>query len=157
MPVALAAGALTIAAGVVVMVRGNYLDRLSVSILLSLLLSPHTYWQDYSLASILALSAPDPLTRYMLLLPWCYFWPTLDMWPMVFVSLGCLLLMAARTLRARKPELNSGAFGVDASQCLPESTVPLARWRSKLPLSEVVCNSFCLVRRLLHQGRIART
>src|SRR5712692_4596903 len=35
MPVALAAGALTIAAGVVVMVRGNYLDRLSVSILLS--------------------------------------------------------------------------------------------------------------------------
>ncbi len=157
MPVALAAGALTIAAGVVVMVRGNYLDRLSVSILLSLLLSPHTYWQDYSLASILALSAPDPLTRYMLLLPWCYFWPTLDMWPMVFVSLGCLLLMAARTLRARKPAPNSGAFGVDAGHCLPEFTVPLARWRSKLPLSEVVCNSFCLVRRLLHQGRIART
>src|SRR5713226_1134597 len=83
--------------------------------------------------------------------------PAVRLDPLVLALEPCLLLMAARTLRARKPELNSGAFGVDASHCLPESTVPLARWRSKLPLSEVVCNSFCLVRRLLHQGRIART
>jgi len=95
MPLAFGLGALTVASAALVLARGSFFERLSTVLALSLLLSPHTYWQDYSLLAILALSTRSVAIRYLLLLPWCFFTPTIDMWPMTLAIIGSLSWMAA--------------------------------------------------------------
>jgi len=63
----------TVAAGVVVLARGSYSDRLSAIVVLALLLSPHTYSQDYSLTSVVALATGSTSPAYAILLPWFFF------------------------------------------------------------------------------------
>jgi alpha-1,2-mannosyltransferase len=96
LPMAVSVGIVAAVAGLAIIRYGSYLDRLAVLPLLALLFSPHTYWQDFSLASIFALISPDPITRYAILLPWAFFWPTFDIWPMTLALCACL---AARGYR----------------------------------------------------------
>lgn len=72
-------------------------DQFSAAILIGLLLSPHTYCQDYSLLAIVALVSLPPLARYLVLLPWPYFCPTDDLLPWIAVALACLVGLAARS------------------------------------------------------------
>ena len=92
-PTAFAAGAIALAAGVFAFLRANYLNRLSIILMLALLLNPHAYWGDYALLSIVALATTNRLIRYGILLPWPFFLP-LAMWPMVIGTIFFLLLMA---------------------------------------------------------------
>ncbi len=102
MPAALALGAITLIAATVVLARGQFTERLSAVLVLTLLLSPHTYWQDYSVLAILAFSTSSRFIRYTLLLPWCFFLPTFDIWPMTIAVVGCIAWMAGHALFERQ-------------------------------------------------------
>jgi hypothetical protein len=102
MPAALALGAITLIAATVVLARGQFTERLSAALILTLLLSPHTYWQDYSVLAILAFSTSSRFIRYTLLLPWCFFLPTFDIWPMTIAVVGCIAWMAGQALLERE-------------------------------------------------------
>ncbi|MEP6960971.1 MAG: glycosyltransferase family 87 protein [Acidobacteriota bacterium] len=100
LPLTVFAGMMVLASGAVTLTRGTYMERLSVLLVLSLLLSPHTYWQDYSLLSIVALGTSNRFIRYTILLPWGFFAPT-PAWPIAACTLGFLFLMAIPALRSR--------------------------------------------------------
>ena len=72
-------------------------DQFSGAILIGLLLSPHTYCQDYSLLAIVALVSLHPVARYLVLLPWPYFFPPDHLLPWIAVALACLVGLAARS------------------------------------------------------------
>jgi len=90
-----AAGAL--ACFLMVLKRNSFMDQFTAAILLGLILSPHTYRQDYSLMAIVALGPVHPLARYLILLPWPYFCFSDNMVPFILLALGCLAGLAART------------------------------------------------------------
>jgi Glycosyltransferase family 87 len=100
-PAAIATAIVTVAAGVVVLARGNYNDKLSAIVLLTLLLSPHAYSQDYSLTALVALATGSTFTRYIILLPWFFFWPGGDLVPLVVSTIACLAWIAAPKLFSR--------------------------------------------------------
>lgn len=77
--------------------------RFAAAILAGLLLSPHTYWQDYSLAAIVALVTRYPPIRYALLIPWPYFYPSLDVLPFTMVSLAAISISAVGDVLKREP------------------------------------------------------
>lgn len=77
--------------------RGSFEEKLCASVMISLLLSPHTYMQDLSLLLIVAALDPSAIGRYFLLLPWPYFAPEKSRrLALVYVALGYLVLIAAR-------------------------------------------------------------
>src|SRR5262249_4494473 len=96
--VAAAAAIITMAAGIGVLARGTYSDRLAPAILLTLLMSPHAYSQDYSLISLIALATGSIFVRYVILLPWFFFWPGGDMLPLVVAAIACLAWIASSKL-----------------------------------------------------------
>ena len=90
--------ALTLSLGcfVAVLRFGDLKDKLSAAILTGLLLSPHTYWQDYSLWALVAMLAPQPYARFALLLPWLWVYPRKDELAAIVVSLAYLSFLAFR-------------------------------------------------------------
>jgi hypothetical protein len=87
-----------------IVLKGNSLvDQFTAAILIGLLLSPHTYRQDYALMAIVALVPIHPLARYVLLIPWPYFLKD-DMVAFILVALACLAGLAWRTLASWRPE-----------------------------------------------------
>lgn len=86
----------------VILWKGQPSQQLGAALLAPILLSPHTYWQDYALASILALASLHPVTLLVMLLPWPGFYPTPDELPIIFVSIGWLAVVATRLLLALK-------------------------------------------------------
>lgn len=93
---ALAAAVLTLAGFALILWRGILVEKFSAAILTALLLSPHTYWQDYSLAAIVAAVGVYRILPFFVLLPWPHFYPRKDMLPWIFLS---LLWFAAHTQR----------------------------------------------------------
>jgi hypothetical protein len=93
--------------------HGSLFDQVSAALFAALLLSPHTYWQDYSLAAVVALLGTGPAVRLLLLLPWPYFYSRQDELPMIFISLSCLIFLAAKPAFRPQPdcELASGISG----------------------------------------------
>ena len=87
---------LTVVSFCIVLRRGSFSDRLSAALLAGLLISPHTYWQDYSLAAIIAMLTPNPAVQAVLLLPWPYLYPRKDELPMIFISLTYLIVLGAK-------------------------------------------------------------
>ena len=92
------AALVVVASFTVILLRGCWADRISAALLAALLLSPHTYWQDYSLAALAALLSVRSWPRYILLLPWPYFYFRNDLLPFVFLSLVWLCVLAAKPL-----------------------------------------------------------
>lgn len=82
----------------VILRRNSLADKLSASLIVGLLLSPHTYCQDYSLLAVVALASQRPIARYMVLLPWPYFYLPTDILPLTLVALGCLIVLAVDPL-----------------------------------------------------------
>ena len=81
--------------------KGSFHSRTAAALFTALLLSPHTYWQDYSVAALAALLLRHPAGLYLLLLPWPYFYPRNDMVPLALLALGFLVTLAARPFAAR--------------------------------------------------------
>lgn len=76
--------------------HGSLIDKISAALLAGLLLSPHTYLQDYSLASVIALAGANRTSLIVLLLPWPYLYPRKDVLPMIFLALSYLLFLAVK-------------------------------------------------------------
>jgi hypothetical protein len=83
--------------------RGRLADQFSAAILVGLLLSPHTYRQDYCLMAIVALSIVHPLARYLILLPWPYFYAPDNIVAFILLALGCLATLAADAITTASP------------------------------------------------------
>jgi hypothetical protein len=89
--------AVTVIALGVTLWRRPLIWKLSATLVAGLLLSPHTYIQDYSVAAIVGLAALHPVLRYALFLPWTYFHPTFgsrDVVPFVVLAIVCLVNLA---------------------------------------------------------------
>ncbi|MFN7934504.1 MAG: glycosyltransferase family 87 protein [Bryobacteraceae bacterium] len=91
-----AAAAISISCSFFVLRHGTYSEVLSTCILLTLLLGPHVYPQDYSLVAIIALSTNNPSIRYGILLPWYYFAPNWSFLPVIWLSVACIAITAWR-------------------------------------------------------------
>jgi hypothetical protein len=76
--------------------RGKAQDGVTACLFAAILLSPHAYWQDYSLAAIVAMLTAHPAAQVLLLTPWPYFYNRLDELPMIFLSLAWLAAIAAK-------------------------------------------------------------
>ena len=76
--------------------RGKPQDGVTACLFAAILLSPHAYWQDYSLAAIVAMLTAHPAAQFLLLAPWPYFYNRLDELPMIFLSLAWLAAIAAK-------------------------------------------------------------
>jgi Glycosyltransferase family 87 len=84
--------------------RSPFLPKFCAALLAGLLLSPHTYIQDYSVAAIVALAALPPPLCYALLLPWTYFHPafgTRNIILFVFLAAVCLLGIACTPILSK--------------------------------------------------------
>jgi hypothetical protein len=82
--------------------RGRFVPKFCAALLAGLLLSPHTYIQDYSVLAIVALVSGPAALRYALLLPWPYFYPafgTRHIVPFIFVAIVLLLGIAGPLVR----------------------------------------------------------
>jgi hypothetical protein len=104
-----AAGAIATAMAVIafgiILRAGSFRDKFSAALIVALLLSPHTYLHDYSLLALVAMLTSYPVARYLLLLPWPFFYLREDMLPWIALLLGYLVFQAFDLLRrpARSP------------------------------------------------------
>ncbi|MBS1826022.1 MAG: DUF2029 domain-containing protein [Acidobacteria bacterium] len=87
-----AAAAIAILGAFLVLRHGTCPEVLSICILLTLLLGPHVYPQDYSLVAIIALSSNNPCIRYGILLPWYYFTPNWGFLPVIWLSVASIAI-----------------------------------------------------------------
>jgi hypothetical protein len=104
LPAAFCAGAIALGCLAWTLKNGSAAEKLSVVLFCSLLFSPHTYWQDYSLAVVPALITSNRWVRYSILLPWYFFWPRQEMLPMIALSLLCMLIDVLRGVALRTQE-----------------------------------------------------
>ncbi len=81
--------------------KGNYYERVTAACLAPVLLSPHTYWQDYAMAAIPLALTPVPAVQLFLLVPWQFFYSPLDELPMICIALTWLVVVAALAVRRR--------------------------------------------------------
>ena len=86
--------------------KGTWYGKVTSTSLAPLLLSPHTYWQDYSLIALPIAMTSNPAAQLLLLVPWQFFYPGIDELPMVFICLSWLVIVAvaAATRQAQKIE-----------------------------------------------------
>jgi hypothetical protein len=96
--------------------RGGFHAQFTGAIFGALLLSPHTYWQDYSLAAIVAGLDGRRWFQYLVLLPWPYFYPRKDMLPWILIAMVYLAALAWRAGRSRTQPALAGTL-----QCAPAS------------------------------------
>ena len=92
-PAAIAAAAVAMACFFVILRRDRFVDQFAAALLVGLLLSPHTYTQDYSLMAIVALASARPFARYLILLPWPYFYPPNNILPFALLALAYLIAL----------------------------------------------------------------
>jgi nitrate reductase NapE component len=97
--------ALTIVCFCIVLHRGSFSDKISASLLAALLISPHTYWQDYSLTAVIAMLGSSPAARVVLLFPWPYLYNRKDELPMIFIALLYLIALGAKQVFRPLPHL----------------------------------------------------
>jgi hypothetical protein len=97
--------AVTIVCFFIVLRHGSFSDKISASILAALLISPHTYWQDYSLTAVIAMLGISPAARVVLLLPWPYLYNRKDELPMIFIALLYLVALGAKQVFRPLPDL----------------------------------------------------
>jgi hypothetical protein len=97
--------ALTIVCFCIVLHRGSFSDKISASLLAALLISPHTYWQDYSLTAVIAMLGSSPAARVVLLFPWPYLYNRKDELPMIFIALLYLIALGAKQVFRPLPRL----------------------------------------------------
>lgn len=83
----------------VILWRAAGTDKLAASILVSLLLSPHTYGYDFSLLAVVAMLSPHSVIRALVLLPWPYYYSRPDLLPMILVTFALLAALAVKPLR----------------------------------------------------------
>jgi hypothetical protein len=97
--------------------HGSFSDKMSASLIAALLVSPHTYWQDYSLAAVIAMLGVSPVARVVLLLPWPYLYPHKDELPMILISLAYLIALGVKQAFRPAPDLATrpGIRGIAAS------------------------------------------
>ena len=109
LPIAATDLVLTIACFCLVLRAGSFADKVSAALLTALLLSPHTYWQDYSLAAVVALLAVNPTVRIILLFPWPWLYDRKDELPIILISVSYMILLGLKyAFKARHyPELSS--------------------------------------------------
>ena len=81
-----------------VLKTGPFVEKVGAALLVGLLLSPHTYLQDYSLIAIVAMTSPYAAWRYLFLVPWPYFWPAGNFVPFIVLALAYLVTLAAQPL-----------------------------------------------------------
>jgi len=126
-PAAILAALVAVVSFGLVLKRGSFTEKFAAALFVGLLLSPHTYLQDYSLLAIPALVAPHPVARYLLLLPWPYFYRSAEMLPLTVVALLCLASVAARPLLQRLPSWAAGRKKLFTSLRAAISHDPIAR------------------------------
>lgn len=99
-PVAAAAGLVAIGAFGATLYRRSFLESASAALLMSLLFSPHTYAQDYSVLAVAALVAFPVVLRYAIVLPWLLFLPSNNetLSPFICLSLASLVGLAIQPL-----------------------------------------------------------
>ncbi len=90
---------------------GSPPDKLAATLLAGILVSPHTYPQDYSLMALAAILSGHPAVRCLVLLPWPYFLATRDARPMSYVAIACLSYVALRALFSAVPALTASRAG----------------------------------------------
>jgi alpha-1,2-mannosyltransferase len=96
------AGIVTVAAFSTVLVRRtSFAGMFSAALLTGLLLSPHSYMQDYSVLAIVALVSLPRVAMYFVLLPWPFFYGHHDMLPFILLAVVCLVILAMRRLIQR--------------------------------------------------------
>jgi hypothetical protein len=103
-----AATLVVLVAFAVILWLGSFRQQASAAILASLLLSPHTYNQDASLAALLPFLNPTAAVRYAVFLPWPYFDPAKDPRNLIMVALSLLYLAVVslrllRSCRSQRP------------------------------------------------------
>jgi hypothetical protein len=101
--------ALTMVCLCIVLRHGSFSDKMSASLLAALLISPHTYWQDYSLAAVIALHGLSPVARVAFLLPWPYLYGRKDELPMILISLSYLVALGVKLAFRPAPDLGAGS------------------------------------------------
>jgi hypothetical protein len=88
-----------------VLKRNSLEDQFMAAILIGLLLSPHTYRQDYALMAVVALRPLHPLARSLILIPWPYFLLTDNMVGFILLAVACLAGLASRTWHSGTPSM----------------------------------------------------
>ena len=100
----LIAACLNLGCFAIILRYGSFHQKISAAILTALLLSPHTYCQDLAFLGLLPFLTAMPVARYILVLPWPYFYP----YPtrlhelMILLSLTYLAFIAGRLLAQRR-------------------------------------------------------
>jgi Glycosyltransferase family 87 len=97
--------ALTMVSFYLALRHGSFPDKMSASLIAALLVSPHTYWQDYSLAAVIAMLGLSPVARIVFLLPWPYLYSRKDELPMIFISLSYLIALGVKQAFRPAPDL----------------------------------------------------
>ena len=93
---------LIVACSYVVACHGSFADKVAAALLAALLVSPHTYWQDYSLTAVIAMLGTSPVAGMVFLLPWPYFYSPKDELPMIFISLSYFACIAVKLVLRRR-------------------------------------------------------
>jgi hypothetical protein len=96
---------LTVVCLSIVLRHGSLADKISAALLAALLISPHTYWQDYSLAAIVAMLGTSPAAQVVLLLPWPYLYNRKDELPMILIALAYVIVLGAKQAFRPPPDL----------------------------------------------------
>jgi hypothetical protein len=101
-PAGLVPAALAVAASLLVILRrGGFDEQFAGALFGSLLLSPHTYIQDYSVVAIAAALIPSTPLRYLVLLPWTYLGSSTNSLPLALMAILYLAFLSLRLLSAR--------------------------------------------------------
>jgi hypothetical protein len=89
--------------------HGSFADKISAALFAALLISPHTYWQDYSLAAVVAVLAITPWASVVLLTPWPYLYSGKDELPMILISLAYLTFLGMKQV-VRRPAVRGKRY-----------------------------------------------
>lgn len=109
-PAAIAATFAGLGSFAFILKRGSFSEKFAAAIIMGLLLSPHTYPQDYSLLPIAGMVAFSFPVLYAALLPWPYFYPSVgkDMLPFIFLSLAGLIALSYRAWQRHADDALAG-------------------------------------------------
>ncbi len=97
--------------------KGSATQKFSAALIASLLLSPHTYGQDFATLAIVGMFAGHWLARYLLLAPWVLFYPGKDLMPLAWVALAYLVYLGFTSLLPAGSELaDQSASGLESKK-----------------------------------------
>lgn len=102
MPAVVIAGLIALGCFVFILRRGSFHAAFAAALITALLLSPHTYVQDYSTLAIAAMLSFPPAAVFAVLLPWPYFIPSFGHETLVFMTMGLAALVWMATMHGEK-------------------------------------------------------